>query len=181
MKISFNWNIKDKSKPFGFFMEECLSKDEADKIKKLDLEKILLMDSEERLSIFSGLLGKEKADWFNARFEKDLVLKNQKAGMMNWINNDKEIKPKWRKEIIRKISELEKPLYKEKLDNFMEELADLKLGVGITLEEAQMITDLCKKANDAKVKMDNGGSKTDYEIAHKNLEDYVEMLKKGAD
>ena len=40
-----------------------------------------------------------------------------------------------------------------------------------------MITDLCKKADEAKIKMDNGSSKIDYEIAHKKLEDYVAMLK----
>lgn len=177
MRLSFNWFKKDKSKSFGFSLEECLSEDEADKIKRLDFEKLIDADREDRLNIIIKAIGKDKAEWLNSRIEKDFILKNQCQGLMNWVNNDQSIEPKWRKEIIRKISALEKPLNKKEEEDFFKELANLKLGIGVTSEETQMITDLCKKADEAKLEMDNGGSKVDYEIAQKKLDDYVEKLK----
>ncbi len=144
MKISFNFFKRDKSKPL-IFLEECLTVDEASKVKALDFETILNAGKEERLSIFNQFLNEDKAIWLNSRFEVDIILKNQKEGLMSWINNDKEVEPKWREEIIRKISELKEPLSKEDENKFIEDLAELKLGLGVTREEAQKITDLCKK------------------------------------
>lgn len=177
MKISFNWFGKDKSKPFGFSFEECLTKEEADKMKGLDFENLLDVDRKERLSIITNTIGEDKAEWLNSRIEKSLILKNQQEGLMDWVNNNKEISPKWRQEIIRRIAALEGALDKKEFDDFIEEMVELSLGVGVTEEEAQTIKELYKKAENAKLEMENGGDKTAYEIALKNLEDYSEKLK----
>jgi ADP-heptose:LPS heptosyltransferase len=177
MKISFNWHKKDKSKPFGFLIEECLSKDEADKLKGIDFEKLIDFDRHERVNFLIKIVGEDKAAWLNSRIEKDFILKYQKKGLMAWVDDSPNIEPKWRKEIVRKISALEKPLDKKEYDDFLEELVGLSLGVGVTQEETQIITDLCKRLDDAKIAMDNGGSKLDFEIAQKALDDYMDMLK----
>lgn len=177
MKLVFNWFGRDKSKSFGFSFEECLTKDEADKIKALDLEKLLDADRNERLRIIVETIGKDKAEWLNSRFEKGVILKNQQEGIVNWVNKDKEISPKWREEILRRVAALENSLDKKELDDFIKEMAELAQGGGITGEETQMINELCKRVEDAKVKMENGGSETAYKIARKNLNDYAEKLK----
>ena len=175
MKISFNWNRKNKSNPFARAVEDCLSKEEADKLKFLDIEKILLLSTEERLRIFSSLIG-SKAEWFNSRFEKDYVLNNQKAGMLNWANKTK-MEEKFRQEIVRKISNLEKMLNPAEEESFINELANLALGIGVTQEEEKTLIELSHKADEARLKMENGGSKEDYEKAHNLLQAYVNKLK----
>ena len=176
MKISFNWNKKDKSKPMGFFLEECLSKDEAVKIKQLNIEEILLLDRKDRVAIFSNLIGEEKANWLNSRFEKEFVLKNQKAGMLAAANS-MDMKEKNRVEIIRKISLLENALTTAEQDEFIKDLTDLALGIKITEEEEKMIYTLCEKVNAARTRMEQGGSKEDYEKTQATLDSYVEKLK----
>ena len=157
-------------------IEECLTKEEAAKLKHLNIERIMLLTAEERIDLFSSLIG-SKANWFNSRFEKDFILKPQKAGLLEWANK-KEMKDKFRKEIIRRISELEKALNPEEEKNFMGELTKLALGVGVTREEEQTIFDLSKKADEARLRMLNGsGSREDYEKACKVFEAYVEELK----
>ncbi len=91
---------------------------------------------------------------------------------MNWVDGTADIAPKWRAEIVREISKLGKALSKTEMDSFVERLAKLKLGAGVTLEEAQRIVDLCKKIEETKLKMESGGSVADYEKAHQDLEDY---------
>ncbi len=62
------------------------------------------------------------------------------------------------------------------MDSFIEKLVELKLGIGVTFEEAQVLTDLSRKAQEAKKKLEVGGSAADYEKARKDLEDYVAVL-----
>ena len=152
-----------------------LSNEEADKLKNLDIAEIVLVDSKKRLDIFSKLIGKEKAVWVNARFEKDLVLKNQKEGMLNWANETK-MKPEIRKEIIKKISGLEELLSQTEEQEFLTELAELSLGIGFTEEEIKTIMSLSQKVEEAKIKMENGGSKLDYEKACISLQEYKNKL-----
>ena len=97
MKISFNWN-KNKPITSNFSIDPCLSKEEAAKLKMLNSEQVIDMESEERIKVFTEIIGKEKAIFVNTRLEKDLILKNQQQGFMNWIHGVVDIEPKWRKE-----------------------------------------------------------------------------------
>ena len=65
------------------------------------------------------------------------------------------------------------------MDYFISELTNIALG-RVTLEEANNIAGLSCKANEAKIKMENGGSKEDYEKAHNAFQDYVNKLKEEA-
>ncbi len=177
MKFSFNWKRKGKDKPLGLFFEECLSKEESIKIKDLDFEKLTEASKEERLIIITEAIGSEKAEWLNSRIEEDFLLGDQKERLTNWINGKKDVLPKWQKEVRVKISGMKRYLEGKELDDFLRELVELSLGLGITLEETQILADLSKKANCAKVKMEDGGSKMDYENAKKEFDEYVEKLK----
>ena len=178
MKIAFNFFRKNGSSPL-LFLEECLSKDEVINVKTLDFKMLISTDREKRLKILTDILAKDKAIWLNSHIEKNFILKNQKENLMTWVNGRKDIKAKYREEIIKKISELENPLNEKGMDAFLEELAGLALGIGVTSKEAQIIIDLCRKRDNAKLTMENGGSENDYEIARKNLDDFIEMAGKS--
>ena len=175
MRISFSWGKKTAANPLGVMIEECLTKEEAAKIKQLDIEKVLLMTTKDRINALLPLIG-SKTEWFNAKFEKEFVLKNKKQGLLNWANKT-EMKEKYRKDIVNRISKLEDVLSPEEEEKFIEVLANLAIGVGTTEEEEKTITDLCNKANEAHLKMQDGGSREDYEKAQTALDAYIEELK----
>jgi hypothetical protein len=177
MKL-FNWILNRKTVAPNMGLGNCLSKEEAAKLRNLDHKKLMDMDSKERFSVFANVIGEENAKWVNTRFEKEFLIKKQKEGMINWANKT-DMKSELRKEIIRKISNLEKALGPKELDEFVEELSELSLGIGVTEEEAKTIVELFKKVEDAKVKMKNGGSVTDYEKARDVYQDYIDKLKKS--
>jgi succinate dehydrogenase flavin-adding protein (antitoxin of CptAB toxin-antitoxin module) len=179
MKI-LNWILNRETNAYNVVLQSCLTKEEADKLIKLDINKLIDVDTKERIILFSKYIGKEKAEWFNTLFEKDYLLKNQKEGMLNWVKQKTDIKEKYREDIIRKISKLEKALSPKEMDYFISELTNISLGLRVTLEEADNIADLSCKANEAKIKMENGGSKEDYEKAHNAFQDYVNKLKNKA-
>ena len=49
----------------------CLSKEEAFRLKKIDMEKILILKYKERIAIFTRLIGKDKAGWFDTMINKE--------------------------------------------------------------------------------------------------------------
>lgn len=179
MKISFNWN-KKKSKPFGFFTEECLSKREADKLISLtDLDTLINMGKNERFTFFSGVLGKEKSEWFNGRFE-DFLFKNQQEVMLRWAK-ETEMRPEIKKSILNQIFNLKKILNPKEKEEFYKDLVAQKLGLRTTFDQATQISKLCSIANEAKKKMEDGGDGTDYEKATETLNAYMNKLKADAE
>ena len=178
MKI-LNWILNRKTNIYSAVLQSCLTKEEADKLIKLDINKLKDIDTKERIILFSKYIGKERAEWFNTLYEKDYLLKIQKEGMLNWAKQKTDIKEKNREKIIREISKLEKALSPKEMDYFISKLTDTALGK-VTLEEANNIADLAHKADEAKIKMDNGGSKEDYERAYNAFHDYVNKLKNEA-
>lgn len=174
MKISFNWRSKNKSWIHGIEVEDCLSKEEAGKLRSLDPVQIMDMESGDRIELFISMFGEEKATFVNSRLEKDFILPKQKEGLLNWINGQPDVEDKWRKEIVREIALLDRVLSDKELDIFLDKLASLKLGVGVTREEAQKITLLCEKANKALAV----GDTTAYDKFRKELQDYTTSLTK---
>jgi hypothetical protein len=181
MKIHFGWSRKNKLNPLSISIEECLTKSEADRLKQQDIERIMAMTRQERLKFFTSLIGEQKANFVNGRFENDLLPPQQKTGLMNWINNTKDVEPKWRKEIIREISGLDTALDEKEMDAFMRKLAKLKLGAGVTFEETKMIYDLTAAANAAMKKLDAGASMAEFQKAKKALDDHVASLMPPSD
>ena len=109
-----------------------------------------------------------------------ITLAEQQNYFIDWAVNA-EMDPKWRREIMRRISKMDRVLIGDEYDNFIRELAELKLGIGITEEEILEIMRLSRDADEARNKMNNGGSKEEYRTALDMYNRYVEKLKMEAE
>jgi glycerol-3-phosphate cytidylyltransferase-like family protein len=109
--------------------------------------------------------------------DEKVTLRSQKEGLLNWINGQPDVEDKWRKEIIREIATLDRVLNEREMDIFLNRLASLKLGTGVTLEEAQIITDLYRKMEEAK----QTENTEEYEKARRQLEEYRDSLMPPSD
>ena len=114
---------------------------------------------------------KLKALYSNRSVEEDLTLDEQRNRLVNWATYS-DMEPKWRREIINKIAKMDKVLSGKEWDNFVEELARLKLGVSVTEEEAATIVELCKKIDKAK----EIGDEKEIEKARADMEDYKNKI-----
>lgn len=108
----------------------------------------------------------------NMADDDKIMLVEQQNRLAEWATRT-EMDPEWRKEIINRISKMEKALSGQELDNFTKELAELKLGIGITENEARIVVELSQKIQKAKEKMDAGGNRMDYDKARADMEKYI--------
>lgn len=167
-------------------MAFCLPKNEVSKFLdalrtgKIDPEKLVDMTSAERHTFFEGIVGKDNAKGVNALLESKLLLKNQQQGLITWAKTVAGMKPSVKRDLISRIEKMDTVLDAKTEAEFLSDLAAQKLGVGVTLEEARVITELTnlmKAARDAK---DAGGDRLDYGRKYVALGSYVTDLKKGA-
>lgn len=143
-------------------------------------EKLSDMTSAERRSFFEKHFGGENAKQVNALFESKLLLKNQQTGMINWAKQVVGLKPEVRRDIISRIEKLDRVLNPVEQRAFLEDLAAQKLGVGVTVQEAQKITQLSKNLQEAKARGVEGRSNPAYGKARVELENYISDLKTTA-
>ncbi len=163
-------------------MSVCLPKEITDAFKKalkegvLEPGKLAEMTSEQRRAEFAKVVGEQHAEWVNSKFEAKLLLKNFKAGAIDWARTVAGMKPEVRRDIIAKIERLDRVLSPESEKAFLADLAAQKLGVGITYEEAGQIARLSRETAAAKEARDAGGSREPYGKARTSLEKYVKGL-----
>ncbi len=170
----------------------CLIKSEAEKFKKalkngdVSPEKLVEMTSAQRREYLAKWVGEANAKQVNALFESKLLLKNQQAGMISWAKKISGITPKVRRDLINKIERLDQVLNPSEEAAFLEDLASTRLGVDITHEEAQQISELSKKVSETKALSDINGvfstekARMDYGRARVDLLNYVNGLKEEA-
>lgn len=169
----------------------CLPKKVADDfVSKLqdgtiDPEKMVSMTSEERNKFLSGIVGEENGKSANALFESKLMLKNQKRGMISWAENIMGVKPGVKRDIVSTIMRMDKVLSPEEGQMFMSDLAERKLGVSITAEEAKNISNLANKAEQLRSSIpenlpDGHPKRVEYGASNVELLDYVSKLKTDA-
>lgn len=146
-------------------------------------EKLAEMSSQERRDFFEGIVGKNHAKAVNAEFESKILLKNQKQGYINWAKNVAGITPATRRDIVKRIENMNKVLDPEDGKQFMEDLTARRLGIDVSEDEAKAIADLSKNVSDAEsLKKADGTfpSKEDrmkYGYAVEDLTDFVSNLK----
>lgn len=134
----------------------CLPKDitkkflEGLKSRSIDPAKLADMTSQRRHEYLARFVGEENASSVNSLFESKLLLKNQKAGMVDWARSVGSLKPEVRRDIINRIQKLDKAITGKGEKAFLSDLVDQKLGIGVTPEEAKTIFELSKKITDAK-------------------------------
>lgn len=163
-------------------MSFCLPKFAAQEFKtrlksgEISPAKLMNMTSAERNAYFSKFLRPEQAKATNALFESKTILKNQQQGMINWAKTVTGIKETTRRELIDKINRLDKVLTPEEESAFLADLAEQRLGVGVSAEEAKRISELAGKVNATK----GVGDRMDYGRAQVELSNYVKDLKSDA-
>lgn len=166
----------------------CLPKKEAQKFLealrggKLVPEKLIEMSSEQRRTLFEGIVGKENASNVNALLESKLILKDQKRGMVTWAKQITGLKPATRQDLLSKIERMDKVLDANSKEVFLEDLAAKKFGVEITFEEAQTIAGMAKELRTAKEAVPpespiRSPERLDYGAREVLFREYVDNLK----
>ncbi len=164
-------------------MSFCLPKYAADIFKgklinnEINPEKLSSMTSTERRAFFTEFLGEENAKQTNALFESKLLLKNQQQGIINWAKSVVGMKPEILRDIISKVDKMTEVLSPKDEKAFLSDLAEKRLGIGVSVEEAGHIVDLAKRVSDAKTAIDNGGERIDYGRAKVAFDNYIKELK----
>ena len=110
-------------------------------------------------------------DYLHQIADNKMTLAEQQNWFIEWASNA-EMKPKYRSDVMKKIASMDRALDGEELDAFIQQLAELKLGVAVTDEEILRIVELSNKVDEAK----ESGDKAAYDKAVTELEDYRDGL-----
>lgn len=164
-------------------MKYCLPKDDADRLRAALNEATDLseMTSEERHLYFANIIGEQNAGPVNALFESKLLLKNKKAGMIAWAKSVMgPTNPKVKQDVISKIEGLNDVLNARDEDAFLSDLAEHKMGIRLSFEEAKKISDLSEQVTLTKMARDAGGDRMPYGRAVVALRDFLDELKLAA-
>lgn len=136
----------------------CLPKSNRDKLAKalkggdISLAKLYAMSDAERNIIFKQYVGKDFAPFVNAKFEQ-AMLSNQKKALANWIEQTTSFKDPIRRDILKRIESQKKFLMPNEERGFLKDLAEQKLGLGVTEEEASSILKFKGKIDELKAKI----------------------------
>jgi hypothetical protein len=167
-------------------MNFCLPKFAAEEFKnrlksgEINPGQLADMSSEGRHAFFSKFLGDENAKQTNALFESKLLLKDQQAGIIRWAKSVSGLQPQAQRELINRVQKMDKVLNPAEEKAFLADLAEKKLGVGVSMEEASKISELAQKAELAKQARDAGGDRLEYGRARVAFSNYVSDLKNAA-
>jgi hypothetical protein len=148
---------------------------------EIDPAKLAEMTSDERRAAFTDIVGESNAKEVNAQFESKLLLKNQQVGFINWAKNVAGLKPEVTRDLVSRVQKMTDVLTPENEDAFYKDLAEKKLGVGVSHEEAGQIADMAQKTTDALEAMKGTPAGSPERIAYgrqlMDFNDYVQSLK----
>lgn len=150
---------------------------------EIDPFKMADMESEARRELLGKYVGVENAKQVNSLFESKLLLKNQKAGFISWAKQVGGITPEVRRDMLSRIERMDKVLNPGDEAQFLEDLAESRLGIKITQEEAKTVSDLSTKVTDLKTKANKDGTFTsekdrlEYGASKVAIEKYINDLK----
>lgn len=167
--------------------ETSLKFKQALKDGRLNPEKLADMSSAERNELLGTIVGKNHAQAVNSLFESKILLKNQQQGYLTWAKQVSGIKPAARRDLIKKIENMQTVLDPEDGMQFMKDLTATRMGVDISENEARQIADLSKKVTETEAlrKADktfpSKEARMAYGYAVEDLTDFVSNLKQDAD
>lgn len=133
----------------------CLPRGKANAIKQalksgdISIESLYKMDSGARQLLFKNYVGRDFAPTLNAKFEQ-AMLSNQKKAMANWVKQVTKPKEPARRDMMKRVEGLEKALANNEGGRFFADLAEMKLGVAVTEEEATNLLQMAKLARETK-------------------------------
>ena len=136
----------------------CLPKTNREKLSKalksgdITIAKLYQMSDVERNVIFKQYVGKDFASLVNAKFEQ-AMLSNQKKSLANWIQRTLSQKEPIRRDMLKKVENIKKFLTPDEEKGFLKDLAESKLGLNVTEEEAKTIIGMKSKIDELRVKI----------------------------
>jgi len=139
----------------------CLVKEKAGKfIEKLKSgeispEKMDAMSSVERRDYFKSFLGEADAKKVNLLYERKILNKNREQGLVRWAEQVSGKNTKQKEDLMQKIKnnteERNRRLFSPKdEENFLNELVEARLGIGVTEEESKTLFKLAKDFKETK-------------------------------
>lgn len=132
---------------------------------EIDLQKLSSISSSERRQFFAEFLGEDNAREVNALFESKLLLKNQKAGMVRWAKQVSGLTEPARRDLVSRIVRLDKVLDPQEGEQFLNDLANKKLKIDVSEDEAKQIFDLAQDAETKRIK----AAKTNFTTMKDNI------------
>lgn len=145
--------------------------------KQLDPFKLAKLTSDERRLAIEKVIGKANAKEVNALFESKLLLRNQKLGFQTWAKKVGGIDKRTKKDLFERIEKLDKVLSPEEEKLFLKDLAESKLGIGVTVNEATQIVKLADEVRPfANIKDEFGLPTKDYMVKVNELSNYIESI-----
>ncbi len=172
-------------------MSYCLPKFAAEEFKKalkagsVKPSELASISSAERRAIFEKYMNPMQAQNTNALFESKLLLKNQQKGIITWAKKVTGITPDTRRDLIAKVERLDQAMNETELASFKEDLIEKRLGFGVTPKEAETISTLATKAEEARVAIPDNAplrspERMKYGARAVALKDYVDAIKEAA-
>lgn len=143
---------------------------------EIDPGKMAGMSSEQRRAYLTDFVGERNAKAVNALFESKLLLKDQQRGIINWAKTVGGLKESVRRDIVAKVEKLDSVLSEKDEQAFLEDLAEQRLGVNLSIEEANKIAELSKDLA-AKKEGKTDENRLDYGRAKVKFMNYINDLK----
>lgn len=140
---------------------------------KINPDKLIQMSSAQRRAFFQREFGESNGKNLNIAFESKLILKNQQAGIIRWAKNAAGMNPEVLKDIVRKVENMTEVLTPVNEKAFLADLAEKRLGMQVTMEEAGKIAKLAKEVTNKKGSKD----RLEYGRARVAFSNYVGELK----
>lgn len=160
----------------------CLPKEQIDVLKRairkgdFTIAALYQMTSEQRNKMFTKYVGKEGATFVNGNFEKAMVSK-QRDSLKKWVNQTFGGKKSSKKTVIEKIEGLNEVLDVMDGQDFLRDLAAIKLGFTVTESESQQIVEKTQKIRDLQEeKSEIGLPSKEYLKAYSDMEKYIQSL-----
>lgn len=122
------------------------------KTKDITIDKLYKLSEVDRRTLLTRFVGEENARFVNAKFEQ-AMLSRQKNALANWIKATTSFKDPIRKDMLKKVERIEKFLEADKEHGFMEDLAEMKLGIKVSEIEAKTILELKTRIDELKAKI----------------------------
>ncbi len=155
--------------------------------KKITVQSLYAMNSAERKAALMKHSGvdEEVGSLINARFERAMLSK-QKNSMVKWIQSTISAKDPIRRDMLKKVGKMEEVLNSGQQGDFLSDLAEMKLGMGVTKEEAETILKLKNTVDEMKARVpSNSPMRSEERLAHglaiRYFKKYTGNLKLNAD
>lgn len=153
------------------------------KKSELTIEKLYKLSDKERHQLLEKYVG-ENASFVNAKFEQ-AMLSNQKTAFVNWIKRTTSFTDPIRKDMLKRVENNKKFLSPDEAGKFMDDLAEMRLGIKVSEIEAKTLLDMKEKIDDFKAKIPENSPRGSvermaYGYAVENFKSFIGERKLGA-